>query len=536
MTSITLPETLTSIGGYTFDGCYSLKSITIPENVTSIGPAFDGCRSLKSIIVSMKNPFIQIYERAFSEHYETATLYVPAGSKAAYQSAYIWKDFKEIKEYNYVDGSQNPPVEHPENIWTDVNGTEWYFTTNESNATISNRGWDNVNNDYIPSISGIVPIELVIPSIVYIGETPYSVTSIGYDAFTGCSYLTSISIPETVTSIGIQAFYGCSHLTSINIPKGVTSIEWGAFYDCSSLASITIPEGVARIEDNAFNGCIGLTSVIACMQAPVNLSMNSSTFRNCDAAILYVPIGSKAAYQAAAGWKDFKEIVEMGTDISQLNNAIYIEPFAAKVGANTQMEICLKNAETATAYVFDLVLPEGITVATNDNDKYIDELSDRHEDHTRTINYKGENTYSLSTLSGNSEELTGNDGPIRLVTIAVPDNMAEGHYAIDIKNASYSKPDGTLVSLPDVRAVVTVEDYVLGDVNGNGGVDIGDAVSIVNYLVGKDSSNFVAKAADTNKNEQIDIGDAVTIVNLLVGKITSLTRELNINWDDKNPE
>ena len=224
------------------------------------------------------------------------------------------------------------------------------------------------------------------------------------------------------------------------------------------------------------------------------------------------------------------------TDISQLDNAIYIEQFAAKVGENTQMEICLKNAEAATAYVFDLVLPEGITVATNDKGKYIDELSDRHDDHTRTINYKGENIYSLSTLSGNSEELTGNDGAIRLVTIAVSDNMAEGNYAIDIKNASYSKPDGTLVSLPDVRAVVTVEDYVLGDVNGNGGVDIGDAVSIVNYLVGKDSSNFVAKAADTNKNEQIDIGDAVTIVNLLVGKITSLTRELNINWDDKNPE
>jgi hypothetical protein len=122
------------------------------------------------------------------------------------------------------------------------------------------------------------------------------------------------------------------------------------------------------------------------------------------------------------------------------------------------------------------------------------------------------------------------------VTIEASDNMAEGNYAIDIKNASYSKPDGTLVSLPDTRAIVTVEDYVLGDVNGNGGVDIGDAVSIVNYLVGKDSSNFVVKAADTNKNGQIDIGDAVTIVNLLVGKITNFTREFNIIWDEKEPE
>ena len=79
---------------------------------------------------------------------------------------------------------------------------------------------------------------------------------------------------------------------------------------------------------------------------------------------------------------------------------------------------------------------------------------------------------------------------------------------------------------PDEPLAITVEDYILGDVNGNGGVDIGDAVSIVNYLVGKESTNFVEKAADTNKNGQVDIGDAVTIVNYLVGKTASLSRQL----------
>jgi len=185
--------------------------------------------------------------------------------------------------------------------------------------------------------------------------------------------------------------------------------------------------------------------------------------------------------------------------------------------------------------VFDLVLPDGVTVATNSSGKYIDALSDRHDDHTRTFNYKGDNTYSLSTLSGNSEELTGNDGAIRLLTLHVADNVDEGVYAIQIKNASYSKTDGTLVTLPNTTSSVTVEDYVLGDVNGNGGVDIGDAVSIVNYLVGKESSTFVAKAADTNKNGQVDIGDAVTIVNFLVGKTESLSRQATA-WDEKEPQ
>lgn len=186
--------------------------------------------------------------------------------------------------------------------------------------------------------------------------------------------------------------------------------------------------------------------------------------------------------------------------------------------------------------MFDIVLPEGITVAKDTKGKYIDELSDRHDDHTRTFNYKGDNTYSLSTLSGNSEELSGNDGTIRLVTLYVDESVTEGVYPIQISKASYSRPDGSLVSLPDTRTSVTVEDYLIGDVNGNGGVDIGDAVSIVNYLVGKESSNFVEKAADTNHNGQIDIGDAVTIVNFLVGKTSSLSPNSVKVWNEKEPE
>ena len=224
------------------------------------------------------------------------------------------------------------------------------------------------------------------------------------------------------------------------------------------------------------------------------------------------------------------------TDISTLTNAIYVNSFNARVGESATMEICLKNAEAATAYVFDLVLPEGITVAKNEKDKYIDALSDRHDDHTRTFNYKGNNTYSLATLSGNSELLTGNDGTIRILTLEVADDMAEGSYVIEIKNASYSTPTGYDVMLPETKALITVEDYILGDVNGNDRIDIGDAVSVVNHLVGKESTNFVEKAADTNKNGRIDIGDAVTIVNVLVGKATSFSRTIGAEQDEKEPQ
>ena len=83
------------------------------------------------------------------------------------------------------------------------------------------------------------------------------VTQIGPSAFSECSNLTSITIPESVTSIGEYAFKDCSSLTSIIIPEGVTSIGKYAFYRCSSLTSISIPKSVTSIGTYAFYGCTG---------------------------------------------------------------------------------------------------------------------------------------------------------------------------------------------------------------------------------------------------------------------------------------
>ena len=215
---------------------------------------------------------------------------------------------------------------------------------------------------------------------------PSTLTLIGRGAFSGCTSLKTAELPNSVTTLGSCAFDGCSGLTAVTLSENITQIDLEAFRNCSSLTSVTIPKRVTYIGQNAFANCTNLTSVT--VEATSAYSIHSNAFPLRTNATLYVPDGSKASYDAANYWKDFKKIVELK----------------------------------------------------------------------------------------------------------------------------------------------------LGDVNGNGGLDIGDAVSIVNYLVGKPSETFIERNADTNDNGGIDIGDAVTIVNILVGKTTSTSQTVIIDGNEREPQ
>ena len=126
-------------------------------------------------------------------------------------------------------------------------------------------------------------------------------TSISMHLFSGCSSLTSVTIPDIITYIDVDAFGNCTGLTSVTIPNSVTSIRLQAFYRCSGLTSLTIPNSVTSIEGEAFIDCSALTSVTIQATTPPTLS-NTNAFDNTNNCPIYVPADSLSAYVQAGDW------------------------------------------------------------------------------------------------------------------------------------------------------------------------------------------------------------------------------------------
>ena len=218
------------------------------------------------------------------------------------------------------------------------------------------------------------------------------------------------------------------------------------------------------------------------------------------------------------------------TDVSNMANAIYIEPLKGSAGTDVNIEVKLKNTNMATSYGFELVLPAGVTISTStdgDFDAAVT-MSTRHKGHTLTTNKLASNTYKVGVASLSSKALTDNDGLVLTIKAHVADNMAVGDYPIMIQNPLIVNTDGTKPAVQSTQSKITIEDYTKGDVDGDGVIDLADAVLVINHYVGKPVNKFVTKAADVDGDGVIDLADAVRIINFYVGKVQSLAPSVGL--------
>ena len=154
---------------------------------------------------------------------------------------------------------------------------------------------------------------ITIPATITGGENTYTVTSIGNYAFSWCSGLTSVDIPDGVTSIGNSAFSDCISLTSVTIPGSVTSIGNSAFSDCISLTSVTIPGSVTSIGNSAFRYCDSLKSIT--FEGTVPENWGDIPFYGCDA-VKTVYLSDDLTAEERAEWEEvLKRVIPEGCQI-----------------------------------------------------------------------------------------------------------------------------------------------------------------------------------------------------------------------------
>jgi len=305
LTSITIPDSVTSIDRYAFYGCDNLTSIEIPDSVTSIGDsAFSYCSALKTVtfgensqLSSIGNSVFKgcyrltsatipdgvtnIGESAFEDCYRLTSITIPDSVTSIGSSAFYGCD-KLVEVYNLsslniTKGSKGNGYVgyYALNIYTPTSG-ESKLWTNEDGCIF----YEDGDTCYLVGYIG-VKTDLTLPESYngkdyaiyqYAFYKCYSLTSVTFgsgvktidsSAFSYCSTLQTITFGENskLSEIGKSAFYECDSLTYITIPDSVTSIGEGSFCYCNSLTSVTIGKGVTSIGYSAFSRCNMLVEV-----------------------------------------------------------------------------------------------------------------------------------------------------------------------------------------------------------------------------------------------------------------------------------
>ena len=565
--NITIPNSVASIGMSAFYYCKSLESVT--SLITT--PFTLGSRTFvlsDSTATKYETLYVPVGTKALYEatdgwnKFNNIVEMEPAGlqdgdtfteADITYQVISASEKTAQLKRGADVSGVVNIPSEVNGFTVTAIGKAAFRELRNITAVTIPN-SVVTMERSVFDDCSNLISVSI-----------PGSVTSIGVRLFTGCQKLTSVMvandnpvydsrnncnaiietatnklivgsiasvIPESVVTIGPRAFEDIRGMVSVVIPEGVTGIEELAFVDCSDLKEVTLPSTLASISMNAFLECPSITKVTSLITTPFAIDKwtfgiedsNYADYFNpvvYNTATLYVPAGTSALYQATDGWNLFaniEEVVEdepeiIPTDISQLDNVIYIEPTAGLTGTTIDLCVKLKNSLISVGCTFKLTLPEGLQLQKDEDGDVVYQLSSRAKKMSLTWQDWNNGTYDFAlTPSTGTATISGSDDVVVTFKLPIPEDMVEGDYALKLtKCLIQSKVDGTTTDYPlsDLVTTLTVEDYVIGDVNGDRKVTPSDAIMILYHYFDVEQTGFNVKAADVNGYGGVTPADAI---------------------------
>ena len=465
LTSVTIPNSVTSIGGGAFSGCSGLTSVTIPNSVTSIGQsAFSRCSGLTS--VSIGNSVTSIGDYAFYDcnNLNTVKIYaetppslgkyafrsypkliVPYGCKDAYLAADGWKDsFRTIID---VDGIIFTAVT-PQGV------TMQFRVVDEAKKTVETYADAYADAEtFVPCIDPYTEGDLIVPAEI----NGYRVVGICSSSFRECMSITSATLPAGITYIGEGAFRLATSLKAVNIPEGVEEIRANTFNGCP-LTTIVLPSTLKRMSGtyvfrnsnvmNSGSAC----SFIANMKLPCTLDDNS--IAGMEYYDLYVPKGRKEYYMAIPLWNRFRSIREIDEVDEDVKAEVKADDLTMKAGERAKLTVSLTTERNDyTGYQFNLYLPEGISVATDNYDNYlVKEKTGRQ----KIVLEESDGSVLFNTIANSDlDELA--TGRLMEIELTASTALAAGKYTVRIERIVFSTTDKRSLTLPPATFTVTVE-------------------------------------------------------------------------------
>ncbi|MDD3174085.1 MAG: leucine-rich repeat domain-containing protein [Herbinix sp.] len=364
ITALELPDTVTTIGYRAFENCTSLVSVNYPMSWSvcspppeysssyygNCGDIFAGCNSLTSIAVPEGITTIPDY--AFSGFTYLQTVSLPStlqtiGEYAFYNctgfSSFAFPDnIKEIKRSAFEGCATLSTPNFPNEL--EIIGAYAFsgctgITTLELPDTITTIGYRAFEN-----CTGLVNVNYPMSWSVCSPLPGYSSSyywNCG-DIFAGCTSLTSIAVPEGITTLPDYAFSGCTYLQTVSLPSTLQTIGDYAFYNCTGFSSFIVPSTVTKIGDGAFQNCEGLTSVSLSYGLK---SIGESAFLGCSGfTLLSLPDSI-----TTIGYQAFKDCV----NLTSINYPLSLTSCGTDYNSGSIFMGCTK--------LLSVTVPEGVT-------------------------------------------------------------------------------------------------------------------------------------------------------------------------------
>ena len=461
LTSVTIPNSVTSIGEWAFYNCSRLTSVTIGNSLTSIGKhAFD-CENLTTVVSLIENPY-KIGNDVFSQNTtKNATLYVPVGSSEKYKAVDGWKNFVLISEIEYIPDPKpeavTVTVKNCSRVYGEANPTFEYETI----GALLN-GTPEINCEATPT-SPVGNYQII--------ASKGSVTNNNVTFVSGVLTVTKAMLTVTADN--------CTMTQGGQMPE--LTLTYSGFKNDETASVLTTRPTASCVATSESN------------TGEYEITVSGGEAQNYD----FTYVAGTLTIEPTAG------------------RQLFASNITAYKGKQVEMPVSLTNEQTIAGFQFDLKLPTGISVAKSGNN-YLASLSGRASDLDISVSKLESGDYRFIAFSNEANNITGSSGEVLTITLDIPSTATIGESTITIKNVVLTAIVNEVsqsVYADNATSTLTVQDFTIGDPNGDGFINVTDIASIVTHVLGYSQTNFAEIAADVNSDSVVDDNDVTAEIN-----------------------